>query len=217
MATLSILEEINEIVQTNVDEKQVIRAISEVISKLEIGRQFELPSQLSEEVLSLLMSHKDIFDINPEVKEQFVWWYYREEINKSGNSVSTNLLNELFREYKSTQSIGLESVVIQAIKSDVLTDSQIEEARSCFFSKAFEKEVFAYIIRKKINLCTLLDDTDVNKLLDLRLYLVLEKALDNNIVSFEGLNCIIEPSEGAPDKKMRVRLFQKARKNRLKY
>ncbi|CAG7648149.1 hypothetical protein PAESOLCIP111_05538 [Paenibacillus solanacearum] len=208
---MSVIEKINGIaVQANIDGEQTAIAIGEIISRLEIGRQFELHSQLSEIALTLLVSYRDKLNINQEVKEQFVWWYFREKVQKSGKRIDSNLLSELFHEYASSKSVGLESIVIQAIKSDVLTEAQLLQAEAIFSSKTFEKESFAYTIRKKIDLGAMLDKTDVSKLLDFRLYLVLEKALDNKLVPVEGLDYVTSPSDGTPDKKARLKLFQKA-------
>lgn len=213
------IEKINELASSAITaEEQELAAITiaEIISSCEIGIQFELQSKISEKALELIVTHREKLNLCQEIKDHFVWSFYREAIGKSGSNIDSHLLNDILVEYTRTKSIALESIIIQAIKSDVLTKAQISKAKDIFTSLIFNKEVYAYNIRKKISLRTMLTKTDVSKLIDFRLYSIVDQALENGLLQLEALDCITLPEDGTADKKTRLKLYQKAQIIRAK-
>ncbi|MCP1310210.1 hypothetical protein [Paenibacillus tyrfis] len=194
-------------------EEEMIKSLELLITQLELGQQLELHSLLSEEALSMIYSFRKRLAVAPAVQEHLVWRYFSGKVSKSGDSIDAKLFDEMIQEFIDSRSLGIESIIIQAVKSDFLTDSQLEKAKSVLTSKVFEKEYLACSFRKKIDSGVILDSGDIRKLLEIRAYSILELAIDKKAVTSDGLNCFVAPGEGTPDKKMKSNLFRKARLN----
>ncbi|KEQ23517.1 hypothetical protein [Paenibacillus tyrfis] len=195
-------------------KEEMIKRLEHLITQLELGQQLELHSSLSEEALSMIYSFRKRLAVAPAVQEHLVWRYFKGGVSKSGDSIDAKLFDEMIHEFIDSGSLGVESIIIQVVKSDILTESQLEKAKSVLTSKAFEKEYLACSFRKKIDSGMMLDSGDIHKLLEIRAYSILELAIDKKAVTSDGLNCFVAPGEGTSDKKMKLNLFRKAQLNR---
>lgn len=77
-------------------------------------------------------------------------------------------------------------------------------------------ERFVEQIHYQLRAGHLLNEADVSELLQSGAYSTLEFALDKNAITADGLNQIVEPSHMEKDRKIKLALFKKASKYRLK-
>jgi len=191
----------------------VIGKVNQLINEQEKSSQLEIHSKLTYESLRFLFEKRDMLNIADGVKEHLVWWYFKVRIEKCNGEISDRDFDKLLEVFSSTQYISLESIVISVLKANHhLTEGQLQKADNIFASKAYRKERFGYSRRMDILKGKIMDIKQVQKLIEFRLYSVLEMALEKGCLSHEGVRLLSTPYSGTTDKKIRLKLAQLAQK-----
>ncbi|MFP4978657.1 hypothetical protein ACE6ED_24845 [Paenibacillus sp. CN-4] len=184
---------------------EIVKKVNELLSKIEDREELSLHSILSKNALQFIYRNRsEILFTGEGVREHVLWRYFSDQIAE--NPVSEDFLESLLQEYKATKYIGLESVVVSALKSDLLTEMQVLKVSGRISTHVVQKECYAFQIRKKIQLGQSLTEKEIAILLDNRLYSTIELAFDKQSISSDGLMLLMKPYDGEQDKKLRRKL-----------
>ena len=113
-----------------------INTIQDLINSLDISEQLGIHGYLRKIDLEFITINIDSLEINDGVKEHIVY------SNLSRMNWSDKLLGEIVKIYKSYGFIAMESLVITAIKQDIITPTQLKLILLIFSgSKAIRKEL----------------------------------------------------------------------------
>lgn len=190
---------------------EIVKRVNELLSKIEDREQLSLHSILSKDALQFIYRNRsDVFFNGEGAREHVLWRYFSDQM--AGNPVSEDFLESLLQEFRATKYIGLESVVVSALKSDLLTEMQVLKVNERISTTVVQKECYAFHIRKKVQLGQSLAEKEIAKLLDNRLYSTIELAFDKQSISSDGLMLLIKPFDGEKDKKLRRKLSQLAQR-----
>jgi hypothetical protein len=166
-------------------------------------------SELSTEAINRIYPLLDKIAIHNHTREHITWTYYKQRIHGL-SSLSSDIFQDILNVYLIFKFLALESLVIEMLKTDILSLTQVKIAEKVFLSKAFSKESVAFKYRDMIRSGKKLNSEDVLELLQLRAYTTLDFAIEKNAITTDGLNQIVEPVEKEKDRKTRMALFQKA-------
>ncbi|WP_110930291.1 hypothetical protein [Paenibacillus bouchesdurhonensis] len=195
------------------DLSELAAEINHIISKHELSEQLELNGKINKQQLNRLFSVLNLVDMDPSVKEHITWNYFKNKCDETDTTyINEELLEEIIANYMENQYLGLESVIIDALKTDRIQLNQILNLEKIFFSKAFIKESVAYKYREIVRNGGILDKEQVATLLKYRAYTSLEFAIEQHAVSKDGLNEIHKPNNHENDRRLREKLFYKAQK-----
>lgn len=202
--------ELNRLLETSNQEhlEDELLKMNSLISKMDIGEQLGLAGELSNigmRRLYALMNHTVMVQ---GAKEHLAYAYFEDRIKQQG--MDDDILAELLQAYSETEFIAIASILIDALKCDVMTVSQLEAAEKTVFDQTFLKEANAFKYRVAAKAGMLLNREDIKILLNLRAYSTLAFVLDKNAVAQAALDLFHEPIDGEKDKKMKRALFQKA-------
>ncbi|GAA0134691.1 hypothetical protein YSY43_15310 [Paenibacillus sp. YSY-4.3] len=187
--------------------------INDIISEHELSEQLELNGSINKKQLARLYSVLHLVDLDSSVKEHIAWDYFKNKYEETNTRyISEDLLEEIVETYTKSKYLGLESVIIDALKTDRIQLNQILNLEKIFFSKAFIKESVAFKYREIVRNGGILDKEQVVTLLKYRAYTSLEFAIDQHAVSNDALLEIRKPSPQENDRKLREKLFYKAQK-----
>ncbi|WP_168124006.1 hypothetical protein [Paenibacillus sp. HB172176] len=181
--------------------------IDDLIHSLEIDEQLSIHSILDRETLKYLTENIDKLKINDSVKEHILWSFYSEM------EWTDELLVTLIEVYSVDRYIAVESIIVNAIKSDVIQNSQIDKIIKSFENKEIPKQLYLRTIRMKLKDEQILSQTELKTLLDFRGYELIEKALDKELITGKGIELIENPKPGEKDRKWKERLYRKSKSN----
>jgi hypothetical protein len=193
----------------NFDDFYVIQELNSIINQLDNREQMNLFSELSTEAINRIYPLLDKIAIHNHTREHITWTYYKQRIHGL-SSLSSDIFQDILNVYLIFKFLALESLVIEMLKTDILSLTQVKIAEKVFLSKAFSKESVAFKYRDMIRSGKKLNSEDVLELLQLRAYTTLDFAIEKNAITTDGLNQIVEPVEKEKDRKTRMALFQKA-------
>lgn len=187
--------------------------INDIISQHELSEQLELNGSINKQQLARLYSVLNLVHMDSSVKEHITWNYFKNKCDETDTTyISEELLKEIVETYTESKYLGLESLIIDALKTDKIQLNQISILEKSIFSKAFIKESVAFKHREIIRDGGILDKEQVVTLLKYRAYTTVELAIDHHAVSKDGLLEIRKSSPQENDRKLREKLFNKAQK-----
>lgn len=207
-----IARQINGLAETNLGEAETTAVkITDLLAQLDPSGQQQIHSLLSYPALKLIYELREDLHLAGEAREPLIWWYFRTELRRNDNRFDSVLFSMLLEEAAKHYTVALESIIIQALKSDALTSDQVSDAGRVFSSQAFLKESYAYQCRSCISEGDQLQSEQVKRLLELRAYSTLELALDRGgkTLSPDGLALLVAQYRGEADKKIRANLARK--------
>ncbi|QUL56310.1 hypothetical protein KDC22_07335 [Paenibacillus tritici] len=208
-STLISIKRVLEKDNSNMDK--MVEELNNYISRLEVGEQAELHGELSKHQLTSLYKVLNSIVISPSAKEHITWLYFRLKCeDNSLEFLNTELVNEMIVSYKQHKYLGIESLIIDAIKSEKINPQLLLPLEMEFTSKAFKKELATYKCRETVRKGGRLNKEQVVKLLEYRSYRSLEYALDCNAITKEGLLEFRKPVDNENDRKAKENLFNKA-------
>ncbi|AZK44934.1 hypothetical protein [Paenibacillus lentus] len=185
--------------------------INHIISQHELSEQLELNGSINKQQLARLYSVLHLVDMDSSVKEHIAWNYFKNKYEETNTRyISEDLLEEIVETFTESKYLGLESVIIDALKTDRIQLNQILNLEKIFFSKAFIKETVVFKYREIVRNGGILDKEQVVTLLKYRAYTSLEFAIDQHAVSNDALLEIRKPSPQENDRKLKEKLFNKA-------
>ncbi|MUG46444.1 hypothetical protein [Paenibacillus woosongensis] len=185
--------------------------INDIISQHELSEQLELHGSINKKQLARLYSVLNLVHMDSSVKEHITWNYFKNKCDETDTTyINEELLEEIVETYRESKYLGLESLIIDALKTDKIQLNQISKLEKCFFSKAFIKESVAFKHREIIRDGGILDKEQVVTLLKYRAYTTVELAIDQSAVSKDGLIEVRKPNPHENDRKLREKLFHKA-------
>ncbi|MDO3411253.1 hypothetical protein QWJ34_15920 [Saccharibacillus sp. CPCC 101409] len=196
------------------DARQTAAAINRVLTKMDRGERMTLNGCLSARALSNLYPILNDTVLEREAREHIVWTHFLHESKRRGEIWTDEFVQRIVAEYRANRYIAVESLVVQGLKEDRVTETQIERLAEVMEAKAFVKESAAFRCREKVKAGGELDAEEVSRLLRLRAFSTLDYALDRRAVRPEALRRFAEPEAGEQDRKTKERLFAKARWNR---
>lgn len=95
--------------------------------------------------LARLYSVLNLVHMDSSVKEHITWNYFKNKCDETDTSyISEELLKEIVETYTESKYLGLESLIIDALKTDKIQLNQISILEKSIFSKAFIKESVAF-------------------------------------------------------------------------
>ncbi|NQX43749.1 hypothetical protein HQN87_00270 [Paenibacillus tritici] len=191
--------------------EKIISELNNYISQLEVGEQAELHGELSKHELNRLYKVLSSIVMSPTAKEHITWFYFKLKCeDNSSEFLNTELVNEMIVSYKQHKYLGIESLIIDAIKSEKINPQLLLSLGMEFTSKAFKKELATYKCRETVRKGGRLNKEQVVKLLEYRSYRSLEYALDCNAITKDGLLEFRKPVDNENDRKAKENLFNKA-------
>ncbi|GIO70414.1 hypothetical protein NYE48_05075 [Paenibacillus sp. FSL M7-1455] len=117
-------------------DRSDIHKIQDLINSLDISEQLDIHGFLRKIDLEFITTNIDSLEINDGVKEHIVYTIL------SRTNWSDDLLGEIIKIYQSYGFIAMESLVITAIKQDIITSPQLSLILLIFSgSKAIKKEL----------------------------------------------------------------------------
>ncbi|WP_175537604.1 hypothetical protein, partial [Mycobacterium tuberculosis] len=102
---------------------------------------------LSPQAINRLHPVLDKMTIHPHLKEHLVWSYFYHRLSGL-DSLSNELMQAMLNEYSQNKFLAVESLFINALKSDIISLKQLEIIEKFFSSKAFIKESAAFKCRE---------------------------------------------------------------------
>lgn len=187
--------------------------INHIFSQHKLSEQLELHGSINKKQLARLYSVLNLVHMDSSVKEHITWYYFKNKCDETDTSyINEELLEEIVENYKESKYIGLESLIINALKTDRIQLNQISNLEKSFFSKAFIQESVAFKYREIVRNGGILDKEQVVTLLKYRAYRSLEFSIDQHAVSNDGLLEIRKPSPQENDRKRKENLYNKAQK-----
>lgn len=187
--------------------------INHIISQHELSEQLELNGSINKQQLARLYSVLNLVHMDSSVKEHVTWNYFKNKYEETLTTyISEELLDEIVENYRENKYLGLESLIVDALKTDRIQLNLISKLEKSFFSKAFIKESVAFKHREIVRNGGILDKEQVVTLLKYRAYTSLEFAIDQHAVSNDGLLEIRKPNPQENDRRLREKLFYKAQK-----
>jgi hypothetical protein len=202
--------EMNRLLESSNDEQlgAELQKMNSLISKMDTDEQLGLAGELSNIGLRRLYSLMNSTVMVQGAKEHLAYGYFVVRIKQQG--LDDELLAELLQAYSETEFLAIASILIDALKRDVMTVSQLEAAEKIVIDQTFLKEATAFKYRVAAKAGLLLNREDIKILLNLRAYSTLAFVLDENAVAQAALDLFHDPIDGEKDKKKKRALFQKA-------
>ncbi|AFC30351.1 hypothetical protein PM3016_3522 [Paenibacillus mucilaginosus 3016] len=194
-------------------EDSLYEGVEAHLRGLELSKQLQIHNLLDVEALRLIYCCRETSSLDDSVLEHLIWRYFQLMLDLQGNRFTDALLNELLTEYSRKRSMALESIVIRGLKEDRFSEAQSAEADLVFTSKVYRKERLASVCRRIVREGSRLTAEEVNRLLELRLYAVLESALERGCLEQDALEKLTASIAGINDSKKRTRLQEMAREH----
>ncbi|MBL0389092.1 hypothetical protein JJB07_21085 [Tumebacillus sp. ITR2] len=150
--------------------------------------------------------------------EHEVWRSYATGILSGGAPLKTDEFSELLECYCREKSIVLEAVWVQLLKQNRLNQDQLQELQQkTTDSREIQKQLLLLHMGENVNQKNPLTREDVQKLLQVRGYALLQKALLQDLVTTEALEEFRLPLAGEKDKKHLERLFDFMNNSAIQY
>lgn len=175
---------------------------------LDTSDQLQLNSQLHFESLKFILEHRDQLNLSDDAIEHIIWSHY------SSQEWTNELLLRIIEEYRNKPMITLESLIISALKHDKITTIQYNTIDKFFSTKEIKRQLFFWILGRKLNQEEELTKNEVEKALELRGYKYLEEAFEKGLINESLIALFSAPIPGEDDKKHKEKLYKIA--NNLK-
>lgn len=188
----------------------LIREINEILLKMTSSEQLKLHGSVEPTTLKGLYKYIDEINVEHDVKEHIVWFYYVRLHQRKNALIEDCLLDEILNDYMKFQFGALESFVIDLIRQNQISLKQIQRAREVMKNKEIDKQFHIYKIKKDVDNGLLLDRSDLIKLLDLNAFQAIEYVLEKNSIKKEALCEFKIPEKGEKDRKIKEALYKKA-------
>lgn len=192
---MSRIKIINEILKDSVIVTDDTAArLNHIFSTITVFEQASLYSDLTDVSLSAIVKYKEKLNLSSEALEHIVWYFYKRELDKrKSDFVDDKLLSLMVDDYAATNFLAIESLIIEEMKNDAVTESQIASLSKVFQSKIFLKELYIYKCRNALSNDKPLSKEEVLLLVSYRAYKLLNTALEKRLISKEGLGCLTIP------------------------
>jgi len=208
----SLIREINDLLmEDELESGRLISSLNTVFAKIQPPDQMRVHNDVSKQSLICLYRILDQLNIAKEVKEHLMYGYYLQIVNDE-KLFTQNVFNELVDDYNKTKFVALESVVINLIKWDALSNEQVKIVDKVFGEKkAVKKQLVGHTARSILRQGIPLDMNIVKELLEWNNFDLLEQTLEKKLIAYDALHLFKKPSEGEENKKKKERLFLKAK------
>ncbi len=194
-------------------EKNLIQHINEILLKMTCSEQLELHGNVKSATLKSLYKYIDEINVELDVKEHIVWFYYVRLYQRTNALIEDCVLNEIRNDYMKFHFGALESLVIDLIRQNQMSLKQIQRAQEVMKNKEINKQYHIYKAKEDVDNGTLLDRAHINKLLELNAFQAIEYALEKNSIKKEALCEFKRPEKGEKDRKIKEVLYKKAQEN----
>ncbi|MFD0675602.1 MULTISPECIES: hypothetical protein [unclassified Paenibacillus] len=178
--------------------------IDKLINSLSISEQLSIHGTLEFSSLEYITRKMGQLTISYSVKEHILWSYYQQL------DWSDDMLLKLIQEFRQDNFSALESLVIRAIKNDQVTKEQVNLIFNEFYNKEVERQIYFWSMRNKLRTHQDLNATEIETLVSLRGYDLLEHALDKRLISKLSVDFFKKPVPGEHDRKRKEQLYLKA-------
>ncbi|UKS29654.1 hypothetical protein LOZ80_12260 [Paenibacillus sp. HWE-109] len=204
-----LIHKINSLLESPHHDKQVVDKVNVIISKLGTSDQLGIHSDLSNASLQAVYKYRNELLFIDDAKEHIVWFYFRKMIENTAHAISDTILDEIIAEYKRANYIALESIIIDLIKKERLSQEQVDRIKVIFQSNAFRKQVICFKAKTLLENGMCLNREIVQELLAVKGYEVLELAIDNNALTNDTYVLFVCPIQGEDNRKAKQRFFDK--------
>jgi hypothetical protein len=171
---------------------------------LNTSDQLQLHSQLHFESLKFITEHKDQMNLPNDAIEHIIWFHY------SSQEWTDELLLRIIEEYKKEPFIALESLIIRGLKHDSVTTNQYDIIDKFFPGKEIKRQLFFWLVRRKLNRKEELTKNEVERILELRGFTYLEEAFEKGLINESFKELFSDPKPGDNDKKHKEKLYKRA-------
>lgn len=171
-----------------------------------LNEQLDLQQLLPDASLAYILEHRQLLSLRSEVIEHMLWRHYQQSV------WSTSLLQELLAEYRRERFIALESVVIEAIKRNKLTEQQAALIIENMPNSEVKRQLLLWQMRIKIQAASSFNRAQAESLLQHRGYTLLIEALEAKLIANADLSLFKEPASNERDRKWKRQLYNKAQK-----
>ncbi|MEF2245372.1 hypothetical protein [Paenibacillus sp. IITD108] len=201
---------INTIIDdVSLTEKEKVEQVTKVILSMDVCDQVSINGSLNENAISFFYCNINSIPMHDAAKEHIVMQYFWNCIDKTG--VTDDLISMLVEYYKIFNYLALESIAINLMKNNRVTREQVKLFQTVFSGKVFHKELIVYEKSKLMTDGWILNKEDVELLMNVEAYALLEAALDKYIIEKDALSLFKPIASGEKNKKIIDRLYNKAR------
>lgn len=209
---IDLISKLNKVLENTSDRDKVIKLTNELLNTISISEQLEIHSLLSFRSLEKLITIQENLDLNTDVKEHLLWFYFKQKIEKNDQSEVTFIINAIVKYYQKEPLIALESLIIDMFKKNIIKDEHVEIVNQYFFSSEIKKQLLIYRIHKSISEGNFINDKDIESLLNMRAFTTIEEIINKGFLKKTAYHIFKEPTPGEKDAKHKKRLFEKVSK-----
>ncbi|MFC5986490.1 hypothetical protein ACFPXP_08625 [Marinicrinis lubricantis] len=194
-----------------VGRSELIEEMNKLLESPDISEQLQLHDRSNKNQLTQLFNILKFLQVSPSAKEHIVWKYYKDKFEgRISKHINVELLKDLLHSYKQHNYSALESIIIDALKTDSIKQEDIIFLEETFSSRSFVKELFAYKCRMEIRRGRKLSKEHIVQLLNAREYFTLRFALERKAIMEDGLAEFRKPTDNEKDRKHKEWLYHMA-------
>jgi len=197
-----IIEGINE----HVVQKELTK-LKLLIHSLPLSEQLTLHQYIPVSSLVYLLEHRAQLSLHSGVIEHMMWRYYQQL------HWSTAMLQDLLADYQRERFIALQSIVIEAIKNDKLTEDQEKLIVENMSHPEIHRQLLFWQMRLKLRAAISFHRSEIENLIHHRGYSLIIEALDAKLIASADLSLFKEPIPKERDYKWKKQLWSKALNN----
>lgn len=202
------ISKINGMFEGGDKERPTPKMVDSILSTLTTVELGQMHGDLTNQALSGIHNMLNCIEISTEAKEHITYKFYL-LLTEQHEQLNSALFLQIINEYKETKYLALESLIVYLLKEDKINEKDLTLLKD-IGTTVIVKEIYANMMRSKIEKKEILTDDDVKQLLKYEKYKILECALDKNIVDYHALRLFQMPEEGASNKRHKKVLFLKA-------
>ncbi|MDT8975086.1 hypothetical protein RQP50_02375 [Paenibacillus sp. chi10] len=202
------ISKINGIFERREEESLTPQTVDSILATLSTFELAQLHGDLNNQALNGIYNMINCLEIPTEAKEHVTYRYFL-VLTEQHEQLNNALFLQIINEYKKTKYLALESLIVYLLKEDKVNENDLILLKD-IGTPVIIKEIYAKMMRSKIEKNQMLTDEDVKQLLRYEKYKILECALDKNLVEYLALRLFHFPEEGERNKKHKKVLFLKA-------
>lgn len=183
-----------------------IDTVNKKLKMLPSSDQSLLYSILSLESLHYIIKHREQIVLIESIIEDMMWFYYSQQ------KWTDHLLDQIIDEYEAKPTVGLASIIVSQLKDDHISIKQFELISTIFHDKEIKRQLYFWKVRRKLESGEAFSRGEIEKVLEMRGYEYLEKAIKEELIDPAHKAFFIKPSTGEKNRKQKEMLYQAAKK-----